>query len=187
MRVLTFSRTFPKGHPRHGEQTFFVEQILNSILLRGENGIINRNDIKPEILPLINDFVLLDGRTCKHHTIRAGNRFKPGNMVSMRIWSGKPRRSKQIEFVQVEVKKTWEIEINNRFGKASFEVVINGVIYGQLHYGNDRNVNEAGLITLAKNDGLELKDFVDWFEIHPKKTGLRFAGQIICFNENINY
>lgn len=187
MKVLTFSRHFPKGHPRAAQPTFFVEQILNAILPRGANGIINRDDIKPEVLPYINDFVLLDGTTYKHHTIRAGNRWKVGDMASLRIWSGVPRRSKQVEFAQVEVKKTWDVEINNRFGAASFEVVINGVIYGQLHYGNNNDINKAGLITIAKNDGTELDDFINWFEIHPKKTGLRFTGQIICWSDIIDY
>jgi len=187
MKVLTFSTTFPKGHPRIGQPTYFIEQILNSILPRGENGIINRDDIAPEILPFINDFVLLDGQLQKHHTIRAGSRWKAGDMASLRIWSGKPYQSKQIEFAQVEVKRVWSIEINNRFGAASFEVVINGTIYGQLHFGNDKDQNEAGLITLAKNDGLELQDFVDWFEIHPKKKEAVFKGQVICWATKISY
>lgn len=85
MRVLTFSTVFPQGHPRVSQPTFFVEQILNSVMPRCENGIINRNDIPPTILPYINDFVLHDGVTKKHHTIRAGNRWKPGDIASLRI------------------------------------------------------------------------------------------------------
>lgn len=187
MKVLTFSRHFPQGHSKQGQPTYFIEQTLNVILPRGINNIINRDDINPAILPLINDFILLDGATQKHHTIRTGSRFKPGDMASLRVWSDKPYRSKQIEFAQVEVKKTALIEINNRFGGASFEVVIDGKIYGQLHYGNDKDQNKNGLILLAKNDGLELDDFVSWFEIHPKKTGLRFTGQFIFWSDSIEY
>lgn len=31
MKVLTFSRQFPKGHPKAGHPTWFVEKVLNSI------------------------------------------------------------------------------------------------------------------------------------------------------------
>lgn len=32
----------------------------------------------------------------KHHTIRAGNRFKTGDYFSPRVWSGSPYNSKQL-------------------------------------------------------------------------------------------
>jgi hypothetical protein len=171
MKVLTFSRQFPKGHPKAGQPTFFVEQSLNSIMPRGENGIINRSDINPEILPLINDFVLLDGGTRKHHTIRAGNRFKVGDMASLRVWSDKPYRSKQIEFAQVEVKKVWPITI------------IVDEIFNPIYSGNIL----IPTCQLAKNDGLECDDFVKWFMIHPKKAGSIFTGQIISWSDSIEY
>lgn len=169
MKYIMCSRTFPAGHPRKGEPTFFVEQILNAILPRGVNGIVDRNGISPAILPLINDFVLLDGRTEKRHTIRPGNRFKPGDMVSLRVWSDKPYRSKQIEFAQVEVKKVWEIEIS------AFWFINNSIL------------EHEKVIELAKNDGLEYDDFISWFNIHPKKNNEVFRGQIICWSNEVNY
>lgn len=172
MRVLTFSRTFPKGHPKATIPTYFVEQILNSILPRSENGIVNRNDIKPEILPFINDFILLDGRLQKHTTICAGHRFKPGDMVSLRVWLDKPYRSKQIEFAQVEVKKTWDIKIAIGHTWWSFHI-------------DNKLINDVEPIAI--NDGLTLDDFIEWFTIHPKSIGKEFNGQIICWNENIEY
>ena len=175
MKVLTFSRQFPKGHPKEGKPTFFIEQTLNAVLPRGVNGIVNRNDINPAILPLINDFVLLAGEQSKHHTIRAGSRFKPGDMASLRVWSDKPYRSKQIEFAQVEVKKTWQVEIYT--GELIFEVRI-----------DEMSQSLEGQEIVAKNDGLELIDFVNWFKIHPKaKKGICFTGQIICWSNEINY
>lgn len=175
MKYIMCSRTFPAGHPRKGEPTFFVEQILNVIMPRGVNGIVDRNDINPAILPLINDFVLLDGRTEKHTTIRPGNRFKPGDMVSLRVWSDKPYRSKQIEFAQVEVKKTWPVEIY--VDELIVEIIVDSISQ------NIRNKKEVAL-----NDGLELIDFVNWFKIHPKaKKGISFQGQIICWKESIEY
>ena len=49
----------------------------------------------------------------------------------------------------------------------------------------DRNdfMNDEQLTELAKNDGLSLKDFVDWFE----NFSYHFEGQILCWNENIDY
>lgn len=176
MKVLTFSRHFPKKHSKEGKPTFFIEQTLNAVLPRGENGIINRNDINPAILPLINDFVLLAGEHRKYHTIRAGSRFKPGDMASLRVWSGAPYRSKQIEFAQVEVKKTWEIEIWLRDRITIGFPEIPGV-----------QLRLLPLCEVAENDGLECRDFEAWFRLHPKKAGKVFTGQIICWNENINY
>lgn len=174
MHVLTCSRHFPKGHPKTGEPTFFVEQILN-VLLPRPNGVVNLNDIKPEIRPFVNDFYIIDGSMCKYTTIRAGSRFKPGDMVSLRVWSDKPYRSKQIEFAQVEVKKVYPIEIY--IGDLIVEVKVDEI---------SQSLEDKELI--AKNDGLELSDFVNWFKIHPKaKKGIFFTGQIICWSNAIEY
>lgn len=43
------------------------------------------------------------------------------------------------------------------------------------------------LIEIAANDGLEVLDFHSWFSIHPKKKEQGFIGQILCWNENIEY
>lgn len=179
MKVLTFSRQFPKGHPKEGKPTFFIEQTLNVVLPRGVNGIVNRNDINPTILPLINDFVLLDGEQSKHHTIRVGNRFKPGDMVSLRVWSDKPYRSKQIEFAQVEVKRTWSFNIH---------IVGDDLIWQVPGSGSGSfDTKSESLKIIAFNDGLEIRDFIDWFTIHPKAKGQAFTGQIICWGNSINY
>lgn len=181
MKVLTFSKHFPKGHPKEGQPTYFVEQILNAILPRGENGIINRDDIRPEVLPHINDFVLLDGTTYKHHTIRGGSRWKPGDMASLRIWSDKPYRSKQIEFAQVEVKRTFKFNLYPI--KDQGEVLIKGFL--------DGNLIQTELATsIAKNDGLTIEDFESWFCPEGTKFILGmpiFTGQIICWSEAIEY
>jgi hypothetical protein len=170
MKVLTCSRFFPKGHPKAGQETFFVEQVLNLILPR----LVNLNDIKPEVRPYVNDFFIIDGERQKHHTIRAGNRFKPGDMVSLRVWSDKPYRSKQVEFAQVEVKKVWPVEIYAT--EFIFELKIDGV-----------SQTKEGQEWVAINDGLNLIDFYNWFTIHPKKKEQSFVGQIITWSDKINY
>lgn len=163
MKVLTFSRHFPKGHPKAGQPTWFVEKIEACLA---------------DIIPgweMSKTFTLHEWDAyynCilpKGHTIRAGSRFKPGDMVSLRVWSDKPRRSKQIEFAQVEVKKVWEIEIN------------------AFWFIDGRIMEHNQVVELAKNDGLAYEDFVNWFKIHPKKNSDGFQGQIICWDQSIDY
>ncbi len=155
-RVLTFSRYFPSYHPRKGEDTFFVEQILNSIAPKTK-----LSDIDQSLLPIINDFAYMDGAQ-KHHTIRAGNRWKVGDKFSPRVWSGKPYCSKQITIApDIEIKKVWEFEVQgNTFLMSRTRIV--------------------SMREIAENDGLILEDLLSWFN-KP------FTGQIICWNENINY
>lgn len=166
MRILTMSRFFPKGHIREGEATFFMEKILAGL------GVTMKT-LPDHLSSIVNDFqMLLAPEETKHHTIRAGDRWKPGDMVSLRVWSDKPRRSKQIEFAQVEVVKTWEVEIYTQ-GR---DIKINGEVC-------DFDLAKA----VAKNDGLEWADFVSWFAIHPKKKGAEFRGQIVCWSQYVNY
>lgn len=151
MKVITFSKQFPKGHPRAGEPTHFVQKVLHALCT-------------PKCKPITSI-----GWPPKFHTIRAGSRWKAGDMASLRIWSGAPYRSKQIEFAQVEVKKVWTIEINHFW-------FINNFI-----------CEHEKIVKLAGNDGLEYNDFIRWFNIHPKKKGETFKGQIITWNDKINY
>jgi hypothetical protein len=181
MKVLTCSRHFPKGHPRQGEETWFVEKIL-SVVLRDANGRINLDDINPVIRPLVNDFFIIDGGYNKRHTIRAGNRFKPGEMISLRVWSDKPYRSKQIEFAQMEVKKVWGIEIYQNEEYWVFTLNGKQVGWDVPDFNVDQFVDE-----LAKNDGLTTVDFLNWFSMHPKKKDQTFKGQIITWCSDISY
>lgn len=171
-KVRTFSRYFPKGHPKQGEPTHFVEQIWNS--LRELNLPLPKNaDFTKEfmwsILPLSNF-------GCKHHTIRGGKHFKVGDWFSPRVWSDKPYSSKQIIIApDLQIKKLWniEIEVGEKywFFKLNGEDISNG--------REDFNIDEF-TETLAKNDGLNLTDFLNWF---PKT----FSGQIICWDESVEY
>lgn len=186
MKVLTFSRQFPKGHPKAGRPTWFVEKIWKSIWDAHEGG---NNPLHPwwekydEAFPLwkkgfnVNENIHV--HQPKHHTIRAGSRFKPGDMASLRVWTGLPRRSKQIEFAQVEVKKTWPVNIH----------IVGKELLWQLPgigTGGFDTLSE-GLNIISQNDGMEVQDFIDWFAIHPKKQEQKFTGQIICWNETIEY
>jgi hypothetical protein len=177
MKVLTCSRQFPKGHPKAGQPTWFVEKVLNCF---------RREDfsLPTSFIPWTENYVtLLKGeeylkamavRDLKHHTIRAGNRWKVGDMASLRVWSGKPYRSKQIEFAQVEVKKVWEFSISH--GNYSINTIQQGSF-----------IPDCGLEKLANNDGLYVDDFWSWFDIPPKMKQQVFAGQIICWSDKIEY
>lgn len=129
--VLTLSKVFPRTHARAGEPTEFREKFLS-----GE----------------------------KIHTIRANyilwvrriNDIQAGNAVlSIRQWTGKPYRSKQVEIARLTAKDGIGIQI------LSFDKDRDGV--PSLKYFNisgkyiDREI-------LANNDGLTLDDWREWFK-----------------------
>lgn len=174
-KVIMFSRVFPAYHPLAGCDTYFVEKLWNSfnVFALKEEFIAPFDDDVNELNKSLPYNILykfkgsLLNRTKftekKFHTIRAGHRFKVGDKFSPRVWSGKPYRSKQIIIApDIEVKKVWNF---NKYA-AGFDMP---------------DANATTIISqIAKNDGLELQDFKDWFN-KP------FSGQIICWNENINY
>lgn len=160
-KVITFSRVFPSYHPRKGEPTYFVEKVVKSLHWeRRYPPVDNRSDFDSDIY-----------LNCipKHHTIRAGHRWKVGDKFSPRVWSGKPYASKQITFApDIEIKKVWDFELT--FDDLFY---ISNELYA---YSSSHDALE----TLSANDGLEQADLLNWFN-EP------FEGQIICWNENINY
>jgi hypothetical protein len=161
-KVLTFSRVFPAYHPRKGEPTYFIEKVVKSL------GIDALCPVNPA--NLINC-------SPKHHTIRAGKRFKAGDYFSPRYWTGSPYNykrdgSKCPAFApDTLVVKTFDFEIKNN----SF--YING-----REYDGEIEGHHELLEKIATNDGLSKEDLLLWFKF-PKP----FSGQIICWNENINY
>jgi len=178
-KTLTFSRTYPSYHPRKGDPTYFVEAILTQLgidytsdsyyeWLREENIEIDStflaffwHSLKPDVDP-------------KSHTIRAHKRpLKIGDWFNPKCWAGKPyNKTKegywQIKFApDIEVKKVWDFEVY--FEKTLQQKQVLKVKSGK------SNIPE-----IATNDGLELIDFLHWFN-KP------FDGQIICWNEKIKY
>ncbi len=164
-KVITFSRTFPAYHPRKGEPTRFVEKMHKSL----DNGLRDGCKLSVDLqLMGVFNFAVYSQCEPKHHTIRAGNRWKVGDIFSPRVWSGKPYQSKQIIIgPDIEIKKAIPIGLRIRGDFKEF-------------YCNDCDLTGTCIIHLAANDGLSTKDFFSWFN-KP------FEGQIICWNENINY
>ena len=165
-KVITFSRVFPAYHPKKGQSTNFIEKIY-----------VGLADIIPEF-KIPNDandywdFNEYYNSEPKFHTIRGGNRFKVGDKFSPRIWSGKPYNSKQIILCpDIEVKKIWDFYMDKE-----------GVFYVN---GKQEDVTSSiwDGKTISDNDGLSSDDFLNWFPANGKE----FKGQIICWNENINY
>lgn len=170
-KVITFSRYFPKGHPRAGEPTYFVGKILISLNNQDWDIVHDKNNPEKslfELLPIDLTYPMRNPNP-KFHTIRAGNRWKVGDKFSPRVWSGKPYNSPQIIIApDIEIKKVFQFTISGG------EFWINDNIYD--------GMNIDFLEQIAANDGLTRCDLLDWFK-YPKP----FQGQIICWNESINY
>lgn len=187
MRVLSFSTKFPSYHPKKGEPTYFVEKILHAlrcsapdnyyqIMKRlGYNYFEEFAEKIPQVIP-------------KYTTIRKGHRWKAGDWFQPVIWgddinpkSGRsgPYHSKQIKFAPpIEVKKVWDFDMDKE-GCIS----IDNKLYTYLQIGHvlyDSYFEK--LKKLSINDGLSQNDFLYWFQ-YPKP----FDGQIICWNDKIEY
>ena len=124
-KVITFSRNFPSYHPKKGAPTYFVEKVLKSIDEKHQLNVWNRSD-----LSFINQWALTECKP-KHHTIRAGNRWKVGDKFSPRVWSDKPYKSKQITIApDIEIKQIYLFAILDkedckRIGESGTGIFIN--------------------------------------------------------------
>lgn len=162
-RVITYSRHFPSYHPKAGQPTFFVEKIWKAIwdASKGSNNpLTDYWQEYNEAFPLKFDTrENIHTNKPKIHTIRAGKRWKAGDVFSPRVWSGKPYNSKQIILAD-------DIVIPR---VADFEIHHDGIIY------IDNRVCNTGesLSALAENDGLTIEEMRGWFNKTP------FSGQII--------
>lgn len=178
-KVITFSRTFPAYHPKAGQPTYFVEKLWNSIdkdanigLHLNRISLTNLNDTLD--LERMESFISsLDlysdcSQSKKHHTIRAGSRWKVGDKFSPRVWSGRPYNSPQITIApDIEVVKVWDIGLVIRGDHKEFVC-------------GDTDLTGTSISKIAENDGLSVNDLFSWFN-RP------FTGQIICWNPGVNY
>jgi hypothetical protein len=167
-KFRTLSQKFLKGHPREGQPTYFVEKFLVSIGAEYESAdyyhklcALNPEADRDAILSF---YMKLEGMgkiPPKPHTIRQGNHFKAGDLISIRAWLGTPYNSTPIKlWDDLEVVATYPYHIANN-----------------MHY---LNYSITALTSrVAKNDGLSVDDFIAWF---PSQ----FTGQVICWKE-VNY
>jgi hypothetical protein len=106
----------------------------------------------------------------KIHTIRAGYRWKVGDVFEPREWTGAPYRSKQQAIGEplvvtavyeiIRHRGHWRMQLKT--GPESWKV---------------RAVEDEFIEYLAKYDGLTLADFLSWFPDN-------FEGQVICFADD---
>ena len=139
--VITLSRHFLANHKRAGEETHFKEKFLLG------QGLTDYDT--PSL--------------AKIHTIRANyplwekriKEIQEGHAVlSVRQWSGKPYRSKQVEIARLTADNGIGIQ------KLSFDKDKDGVPSFKFLNINGKYIDRE---TLANNDGLSLNDWVDWF------------------------
>jgi hypothetical protein len=157
--VLLVRRTFPKGHKRAKEETYFVEKILSELIPCGliDNTEVKRLNINLEV------FNKCDS---KLHTCRKNYEFwekkikevqEDKAVLSLRYWKNPKGRSlkgnKQIEFARLDRYSGVGIQelkdINNE------GILINSCV--GLNFRYDINL-------VAEKDGLTLDDFKDWFK-----------------------
>lgn len=139
--VLPVSRNYPKYHPKAGHETDFIDSILKRI----KKGTIRGNYIR-----WLEIAYKLDEGT---------------HILSLRYWSDKPYRSKQIEFARVSKIDIEEIFITNSVN--GFEITLNETY---LYYPEK--------LALAHKEGfVQLEDFENWFQ------QVTFSGALIEFLE----
>ncbi len=186
--VITFSTKFPSYHPRAGQGTNFTEKILEELAVpyKSENYLqtllglntINLAKGKLSYEDICNFWKSLnDISEKKSHTIRAGKRFKQGDFFSPRIWFRTPYDSPQLIFwYDIQIKKTWDFDVQGT------DFSLNGKFeYALTGEGFDFSL-------LEKNDGLGPTELFDWICDNPSyKKSKEFHGQILCWNENIEY
>lgn len=170
MKVIIISRHFLQGHPKEGQPTFFVDKIFKTLRSTGFIPLDN--------VALMERYKEVFGEPSyrhgdKYHTVRAGENWKKGDRASLRVWSGLPYKSYQVEFARVVLSNVWSFT----FHGGCFSV------NGEKYYGDTEGDFEL-LETIANNDGLTRHEFVDWFKLPKNKT---FTGQILCWSDKIQY
>ena len=150
---LTLSQTFPATHPRKGEPTGFVDKIQEALNYVKYHGIEGMQPTK----------------RAKLHTLRGNyNRwykifeqiYAGEACLSLRVWSGKPYRSKMIEIARLTKDDGIGLQrlqfLPGPEGTMSdFRLSIDWRL---------RNHDEALELAhaIAKNDGLSFADWKDW-------------------------
>lgn len=165
--VLTVSRTFPKGHKKEGQSTFFIEKIKYSLFNRkGSEGLFFTAGAFEKCYDCLEKI-----HTCRSNYPLWSKRIKEVQegkaVLSLRYWEGKPYRSKQIEFFQLD--KNSGIGIQElKFGYNSelvkHEKYINVITKPYVYEIDNLSEIYINSETLAHNDGLMFEDFVNWFK-----------------------
>lgn len=153
--VITLSEYFPVAHPRKGEPTEFVSKF-------------NRASICYKCATTIGAVCSADCqcyRNAKFHTLRGNydlwhKRFEEiyagRAYLSVRIWSGKPYASKQIEIARLTKDDGIGMQLLCFAGNNSKKD-------RELHRPIVGGTTKIDYRSLAVMDGLSLQDWEDWF------------------------
>ena len=147
---LGVSRTFPKGHQRAGEPTYFVEQIKNSLIEFSNEASCNDNGdviVNKKLHTIRSNYPLGDKRMKEVQAGRA--------VIELFYWSGKPYNSPQIVFATLDKDSGCGLQKLNFVSSSikGIDIPIIDLVKG--------TVNPTAL---SKNDGLSLEDFKAWFK-----------------------
>lgn len=157
-----------------GKETYFIPKIWQSLM---KNGLVHDplRHLYIQDNPDILSDIVYPFRAPKHHTIRKGDRWKPGDKIHFQLWSGKPYKSKVFQFAPiVKVKSVQKIQIKHNDNGA--QVFIDNEFFGDPELlGN--SLGYQNLQVLSRNDGFDsLEHFFTWF--HDD-----FEGQIIHWTD----
>ena len=136
--VITLSRHFLANHKRAGEETHFKEKFL-----LGQGLTDYDTPSKAKIHTIRANYPLWEKRIKEVQEGRA--------VLSIRQWTGKPYRSKQVEIATLTAGSGVGIqlmELTNDFAEC---------IIGDHHHS---------YVTVAKNDGLHPADWIEWFSAY---------------------
>lgn len=155
--VITLSERFPATHPRHGQPTQFVDKFKNA-----RYDATNVNSHYDVGMPNVG---------IKLHTIRSNyklwaKRFAKINTgqacLSVRVWSGKPYASKQIEIARLTK--------DDGIGLQALEFLEFDPAFKDGIWISGKTYNQSMKQEIAKNDGLTFDDWNAWF-FGKKKNG----------------
>lgn len=184
MRRITFSRYFPKTHPKAGQPTHFVEKILLGMgvdyfspdyLAKLKLMNWGKEELCEQFFSSMWDLTVGNQYLgTKFHTIRRGHSWQYGDRICMVIWTGVPYRSPQLVFwEQVLVKRVWRLKITHPLFSISHE-----------QKSVQNSVGGPIWTKLAYNDGLDSNDLIEWFGLEKDPI---MGGQIICWNDGVSY
>lgn len=146
--VITLSKTFPKGHQREGESTNFDKKFLLGIGACPDCSIGNKCNscLKRMCFKLI-------------HTIRANYPLWKKRIaevergeacLSVRKWSDKPYRSKQVEIARLTKEDGVGIQM-----LALNQSITSAIV---LYTDGDESMSD-----ISTNDGFSYRDWKEWF------------------------
>ena len=139
--ILPVSKTFPKYHKRAGQPTEFLKKISSVLIEKNECNL-------PKIHTIRANYALWKKRI---EEVKKGNAI-----IKIVTWSGRPYHSKQQAFYPLSFRDNVDIQ------KLEFYEDKDNV--PSIKYPLVDNISQQIIETIAENDGLEYKDFKEWFK-----------------------